>query len=110
MGGKAGAILSDRPPGQDDPHLGPRVPGTAAIVAQGRGYLEARFREAAGHLRNGQRSERQRKHLRCLVMPASLREFLLEGREMTSAVLLHGFDERDVGTAFALLPALQTDP
>src|SRR5262245_32425318 len=40
------------PAGEQDPHVGARVPGAAAIVAEDRVHREARLFEPPGHLRH----------------------------------------------------------
>src|SRR5687767_635794 len=92
---------------EDDPDLGARVPGPAAIIAEERRDLEPGLLEAASHLWDRKGPERERKAVDTSMPPTTLGELLIEDRPPTRAVLPHRFHERHVGSPAAAAPPFQ---
>src|SRR6266540_176386 len=83
--GSAGAASS--PLREDDPHVGARVPRTAAVIAEHRGDPEPRGVEPPGHLRHRQRAKGEGKTMDAPLAPAALDVFLVEDRQAVLAIL-----------------------
>src|SRR5688500_2445216 len=72
---------------EDEPHVGPRIPGLAAVVAEDRLDAKSRALEASGHLRHGERAEDERESA-CRALPAArLGKGLIEEGELFRAIL-----------------------
>src|SRR5215472_14101956 len=78
--------------GQDDPDIRAIVPWLSAVVAKHGFDAKASALEPIAHLRDAECAERQRETMARFTPPAAFDVLLLECRDVTAAILLHGFD------------------
>src|SRR5438477_6779697 len=80
--------------GQDDPDIRARVPRASTVVAEHGFHGKPGVFEPSGHLRDGERPERQLEAMRGGFSPAPHVISLFERRQMPSPILTDRFDQR----------------